>query len=87
LYDYVDLWSWDSTLDLIHHELSVKCREAIGPEASPIAAVIDSQSVKALKMGASIDPPGYDAGKKRQRRRCAEIKGKKRHILVDTQAC
>src|SRR4029077_1300019 len=25
-----------------------------------------------------------DAGKKRQRRRCAEIKGKKRHILVDT---
>ena len=31
-----------------------------------------------------IDPHGYDAGKKRQRRRCAEIKGKKRHILVDT---
>ena len=28
-------------------------------------------------MGARIDPPGYDAGKK--------IKGKKRHILVDTQ--
>jgi len=27
--------------------------------------------------GASIDPPGYDAGKK--------VKGKKRHILVDTQ--
>ena len=34
--------------------------------------------------GACIDPHGYDAGKKRQRRRCAEIKGKKRHILVDT---
>ena len=29
------------------------------------------------KRGASIDPPGYDAGKK--------IKGKKRHLLVDTQ--
>ena len=29
------------------------------------------------KRGARIDPPGYDAGKK--------IKGKKRHILVDTQ--
>jgi transposase len=27
--------------------------------------------------GACIDPPGYDAGKK--------IKGKKRHVLVDTQ--
>ena len=31
------------------------------------------------KRGACIDPPGYDAGKK--------IKGKKRHILVDTQGC
>ncbi len=29
------------------------------------------------KRGACIDPPGYDAGKK--------IKGKKRHVLVDTQ--
>ncbi|HWS68726.1 MAG TPA: IS5 family transposase [Steroidobacteraceae bacterium] len=78
LYDYFDLWSWDGTLDLIHHELYVKCREAIGREASPTAAVIDSQSVKgAEKGGPSIDPPGYDAGKK--------IRGKKRHILVDTQ--
>jgi hypothetical protein len=32
------------------------------------------------RRGACIDPHGYDAGKKRQRRRCAEIKGKKRHI-------
>jgi hypothetical protein len=39
---------------------------------------------KRRKSGACIDPHGYDAGKKRQRRRCAEIKGKKRHILVDT---
>ena len=78
LYDYFDLWSWDGTLDLIDHELYVKCREAVAKEASPTAAVIDSQSVKsAEKRGASIDPPGYDAGKK--------IKGKKRHILVDTQ--
>ena len=29
------------------------------------------------KRGASIDPHGYDAGKK--------VKGKKRHVLVDTQ--
>src|SRR5580658_2351905 len=31
---------------------------------------------KRRKRGSSIDPPGYDVGKK--------IKGKKRHILVDT---
>jgi transposase len=47
-------------------------RERAGREASPTAAVIDSQSVK--------DPQaktrGYDAGKK--------IVGRKRHIAVDT---
>ena len=38
------------------------------------------------KRGASIDPPGYDAGKSPQRGALsAEIKGKKRHVLVDTQ--
>ena len=51
LYDYFDLWSWDGTLDLIHHELYVKCREAVGRQASPTAAVIDSQSVKSAEKG------------------------------------
>jgi transposase len=51
LYDYFDLWSWDGTLDLIHHELYVKCREAVAREASPTAAVIDSQSVKSAEKG------------------------------------
>ena len=78
LHDYFDLWSWDGTLDNIHHALYVECRERAQREASPTAAIIDSQSVKsAEKRGPCIDPHGYDAGKK--------IKGKKRHILVDTQ--
>ena len=51
LYDYFDLWSWDGTLDLIHHELYVKCREAVSSETSPTAAVIDSQSVKSAEKG------------------------------------
>ncbi|MCY0149639.1 IS5 family transposase [Hoeflea sp. G2-23] len=77
LFSYFDLWNWDGTLGRIHQELYVKCREAMGREASPTAAVIDSQSVKgAEKGGFCIDPSGYDAGKK--------VKGKKRHILVDT---
>ena len=54
LYDYFDLWSWDGTLDRIHHELYVKCREAVGREASPTAAVIDSQSVKSAEKGGSM---------------------------------
>jgi transposase len=78
VYDYFDLWSWDGTLDRIHDALYVRCRAAASREASPTAAIIDSQSVKsAEKGGPRIDPPGYDAGKK--------INGKKRHVLVDTQ--
>ena len=62
LYDYFDLWSWDRTLDLIHHELYVKCREAIGREASPTAAVIDSQSVKSAEKGAVRKVVGIEFG-------------------------
>jgi putative transposase len=51
----------------------VRDRERGGREASPTAAIIDSQSVKTCKSGG---PCGYDAGKK--------IKGRKRHALVDT---
>ncbi len=65
-------------LRLGHDALYEKCREQAEREASPTAAIIDSQSVRsAEKGGASIDPHGFDAGKK--------IKGKKRHVLVDTQ--
>jgi len=71
-------WGLDGTLDRIHDALYEKCREQAEREASPSAAIIDSQSVRsAEKGGASIDPHGFDAGKK--------IKGKKRHLLVDTQ--
>jgi hypothetical protein len=43
------LWSWDGTLARIHHELYVSCREQAGREASPSAAMIDSQSAKAAR--------------------------------------
>ncbi len=51
VYDYLDLWRWDGTLERIHHELYVRCREQAGREASPTAAILDSQSVKSAEKG------------------------------------
>ena len=51
LFDYFDLWTYDGTLDRIHHALYVKCREAVSRQASPSAAIIDSQSVKSAEKG------------------------------------
>jgi transposase len=51
LFDYLNLWSWDGTLDRIHHALYLECREQGEREASPTAAIIDSQSVKSAEKG------------------------------------
>jgi transposase len=51
VYGYFDLWTWDRTLDRIHHTLYVSCREQAGREPSPTASVIDSQTVKSAEKG------------------------------------
>ena len=47
---YTDI-AVDGTLARIHHALYVACREAAGRQASPTAAIIDSQSVKSAEKG------------------------------------
>jgi putative transposase len=49
-------------------------RKRVGKDPQPTAAIIDSQSVKTV--GESAHPSGYDAHK--------NVKGRKRHLLVDT---
>jgi putative transposase len=48
-------------------------REGAGREASPTAAIVDTQSVKITERGG---PRGWDAAKR--------LKGRKRHVAVDT---
>jgi len=48
---YFVLWDWDGTLHRIHHALYVATREQEGRDASPSAAIIDSQSGKAAQKG------------------------------------
>ena len=51
MHEYLGLWEWDGTLARIHHVLFVEVREMAGKEASPTAAIIDSQSVKGAEKG------------------------------------
>jgi transposase len=51
VHDYFARWTDDRTLERMQHALYVKCREQIDREASPTAAVIDSQSVKSAEKG------------------------------------
>ena len=51
IYEYFDLWTYDGTLKHIHRALYEQCREQAEREASPSAAIIDSQSVKSAEKG------------------------------------
>ncbi len=66
---YFGLWDYDGTLGRIHHALYIKCREKAEREASPTAAIIDSQSVKSAEKGgpASIRTASTRARRSRER--------------------
>jgi transposase len=53
VHGYFVRWRDDRTLDRIHHQLYVKCRELAERKASPTAAIIDSQYVKSAEKGGS----------------------------------
>jgi transposase len=68
---YFSLWDYDGTLDRIHHALYVKCREQAEREASPTAAIIDSQSVKSAEKGGHASIPMASTRARRSKARSA----------------
>ena len=73
VYYYFRQWRLSGLWERIMKVLREELRMAVGREPEPSAAIIDSQSIKT---DPNPGPRGYDAGKK--------VKGRKRHILVDT---
>jgi putative transposase len=72
-YYYFERWHADGTWQRILDALRGQLRTEAGREETPSAACIDSQTTKSTEIGGAV---GYDGGKK--------IKGRKKHIVVDT---
>ena len=75
VFHYLRTWMLDGTWEEMNRTMRRRLRKQLGRDPEPCAGIVDSQSTKTTGVGG--EARGFDGGKK--------VRGRKRHILVDTE--